>query len=134
MHAVRPAVRRTLGGGVRADLVIEVTQRRRGYFDEAKQQEMDDRARAGRTLDPPDFIFRAGTTILIDPRTGEVRRIIRTPGSVNSDDELTRVRRFRTGQAGVVGNAFDAGLLVSRALLDRAARDEPFALLHQIEE
>jgi hypothetical protein len=36
--------------------------------------------------------------------------------------------------AGVVGNAFDAGLPESLATVAGLARDEPFALLHQLAE
>src|SRR5687767_2871235 len=41
VHSVRPALRRTLSGAPRTDLVVEVTQRRAGYFDEDEQKEHD---------------------------------------------------------------------------------------------
>ena len=135
VHSVRPAVRRTRHGGTRTDLVVEITQRRRGYFDPKKQEEMDalyqppmDRNEDG------DFKYRAGCTILIAPDTQEVRRIIRTPGTIADDAELERVRKFRTGESGVTGNAFDAGLAISLSADSLPARREPFALLHEHEE
>lgn len=135
IHAVRPALRRTLDGGRdRIDLVVEITQRRHGYFDEAIQRRRDDPADPlSQQPQQGDFWYRAGSTILIDPQTAEVRRVIRTPGTIANDEELDRVRRFLTGNASVVGNAFDAGLPESLAA-DSHTRNEPFALLHQLAE
>ena len=73
--------------------------------------------------DKGDFRYRAGCTLLLNPVTMEVRRVIRTPGTIADDAQLARVRRFLTGEL-QPGNAFDA----ARAALQ--AR-EPFALLHQ---
>jgi hypothetical protein len=133
IHSARPAIRRTLNGSTRTDLVIEITQRRRGYFDSEVQKELDGGTLSADTP-PHDFVFRAGCTILIDPVTAEVRRVIRTPGTIIDDTELQRVRRFLTGEAGGLGNAFDAGLAESIDGGHRITRDEPFALLHQLEE
>ena len=132
IHSVRPTMRRTTSGMISTDLVIEITQRRDGYFDPQEQAKMDQRgARAGRKRLKPDFRYRAGATVLIDPATSEVRRIIRTPGTINDDAELDRVRRFLLGEGGGSGNAFDGGLAMSLRGRDPAARTEPFALLHQ---
>ncbi|MEQ1831315.1 MAG: hypothetical protein ABL921_35540, partial [Pirellula sp.] len=101
-----------------------------------KQLEMDT---PGTTIDRDvdgDFKFRAGCTILIAPETQEIRRVIRTSGTVANDMELERVRRFLTGENGVSGNAFDAGLAISLASLAETGsrvRNEPFALLHEHE-
>lgn len=134
IHSVRPAIRRTIHGSVRTDLVIEVTQRRRGYFDRREQEEQDS---PGNVIDEDvdgDFKFRAGCTILIAPDTQEIRRVIRTFGTVNDNGELERVRKFLTGESGVTGNAFDAGLALSLSAASSSDRDEPFALLHEFEE
>lgn len=133
IHAVRPALRRTSDGSVRTDLVIEMTQRRRGYFDASTQKKMDDR-RPEANLQAPDFIFRTGCTVLIDPSTAEVRRVMKTHGTIGNNNELERVRAFLAGDRETVGNAFDADLPVSLRLSDRSGRDEPFAFLHQVEE
>ena len=135
IHSVRPAIRRTTSGMTSIDLVIEITQRRDGYFDEKEQERMDARGRDGkRRRARPDFLYRAGATILIDPTTREVRRVIRTPGTIADKDELDRVRRFLVGGEGSSGNAFDGGLATSLRDRDYGGRQEPFALLHQAEE
>jgi hypothetical protein len=130
VHSVRPAMRRSVQGTTKIDLVIEVTQRRDGYFDAGIQQQMD---AGGQERIPPDFIYRAGTTIVIDPATREVRRVIRTPGTIADDREMERVRRFRMGEH-EGGNAFDGGLWRSLRFERDDDRDEPFALLHAAEE
>ncbi len=131
VHAVRPSVRRTINGNLRTDLVVEITQRRRGYFDRAKQRRMDQPGKPIPPQEDGDFKFRTGCTVLIDPATQQVRRIIRTPGNVANDSELDRVRRYLLGESGASGNAFDAGLADSLSSGRRTVRQEPFALLHQ---
>jgi hypothetical protein len=132
IHAVRPAMRQTAAGATRTDLLIEITQRRRGYFDPAVQE----RQERGEKYLKPDFWYRAGCTILIDLATQEARRIIKTRGPVTSDDELNRLRGFLLGEFGTSGNAFDAGRPASLNVRDGGPplRDEPFALLHQHDE
>jgi hypothetical protein len=122
VHSVRYALRRGPRGGTATDLVVEITQRRRGYFDTAQQEAMDGRP-AGASLDEPDFIYRAGCTLLINPTTMEVRRVIRTPGTITDQAQLERVRAF-LAEGLEAPNAFHA----ARAAFD--AR-EPFALLHR---
>ena len=128
---VRPAIRRTLDGIQRTDLVVEVTQRRRGYFDPEEQKKMDKRGtKISRNRDG-DFKYRAGCTLLIDPAKQEIRRVIRTRGTINDNIELERLRRFLTGEVDTGGNAFDAGLALSVRERRSVGRNEPFALLHQ---
>jgi hypothetical protein len=135
IHAVRPTMRRTLSGMTMTDLVIEITQRRDGYFDPEVQKKMDSvPANGQKTKAKPDFRYRAGATVLIDPATREVRRVIRTLGTIADDKELDRVRRFLLGEGGGSGNAFDGGRAMSMQLHDAAERDEPFALIHDLEE
>ncbi|HMG90281.1 MAG TPA: hypothetical protein VK589_09475, partial [Chryseolinea sp.] len=122
VHSVRPAVRQTIAGSYKTDIVIEVTQRRRGYFDPEIQKARDV---AGLIQnDKGDFTYRAGCTILINPATQKVRRVIRTRGDINSDTELEKVRKYLLGIYGTTGNAFDAGIRTGHV-------DEPFAILHQ---
>jgi hypothetical protein len=130
VHAVRPALRRTIDGRVITDLVVEITQRRRGYFDPDVQIEMDQQDGQMGQREHGDFTYRTGATILIDPTTQEVRRVIRTPGTIADDDELARIRRYYLGETDMSDNAFDAGLpqsICSKSFL----RNEPFALLHK---
>jgi hypothetical protein len=119
VHSVRTALRRTPRGATVSDLVVEITQRRRGYFDAKLQAAMD----KGEPDEKYDFRYRAGCTLLIDPQTMNVRRVIRTPGTIADNDQLERVRRFLTGEL-KPNNAFD------RARSAMTAR-EPFALLHR---
>jgi hypothetical protein len=129
VHSVRPAMRRSLRGSTSVDMVIEITQRRNGYFSREVQKQMDE---GGVPVVNPDFIYRAGATIVIDPATRNVRRVIRTAGTITDDLEMDRVRSFRTG--GQSGNAFDGGLGVSLQNAQPGDRNEPFALLHAEEE
>ena len=124
-------MRRTLQGSTSIDLVIEITQKRDGYFD--RERAGEDGCRRRRDTRNRDFIYRAGVTILIDPATRDVRRVIRTAGTIADDHEMDRVRRFRMGEHDG-GNAFDGGLGVSLQREDPTDRDEPFALLHAAEE
>jgi hypothetical protein len=124
VHSVRSAARRTPRGATVTDLVVEITQRRRGYFDAAKQQQMDAPGTVIDSEEKGDFRYRAGCTLLINPVTMEVRRVIRTAGTIADNAELMRVRRFLTEGGLEPGNAFD---LPGKALHSR----EPFALLHR---
>lgn len=138
IHSVRPTIRRASNGGSRVDLVVEITQRRRGYFLPADQAEADKAPADPNAPHLPstvhgDFIYRAGCTVLIDPATQEIRRVIRTAGDVCSAEALEEVRAFRCGEADTEGNAFDAGLPHSMRAKSKGGRprNEPFALLHQ---
>ena len=87
VHSVRTALRRDSRGAIQTDLVIEVTQRRRGYFEPDEQDSAD----RGPAFDPEqdgDFKFRAGCTIVIDTTRNAFRHVIQTPGTVADDDEL----------------------------------------------
>jgi hypothetical protein len=75
IHAARPTLRRTKHGTLRTDLVVEITQSRAGYFDPADQAKMDDSTARERPELAPDFRYRAGATVIIDPATFEVRRV-----------------------------------------------------------
>ena len=128
VHSVRRALRRSPRGETVADLVVEITQRRRAYFDPEKQKAMD--APGAPPLPPTekgDFRYRAGCTVLMDPTTMEVRRVIRTAGTIADDAQLERVRRYITEGAPGPANAFQPA---RTAMQER----EPFALLHRQQE
>lgn len=134
IHSVRPAIRRASSGSSRVDLVVEITQRRRGYFLPEDQAKADAPGQPALPADEHgDFIYRAGCTVLIDPATQDIRRVIRTQGDVCSSEALEEVRAFRCGEADTEGNAFDAGLSHSLRSKTKGGRprNEPFALLHQ---
>jgi hypothetical protein len=124
VHSVRTAVRRTPRGAPTTDIVVEITQRRRAYFDPNKQKQMDQSGTTFAPTDEGDFKYRAGCTLLINPKTMEVRRVIRTPGTIADNAQLERVRRFVADGGLEPGNPFD---FARRAMTAR----EPFALLHR---
>jgi hypothetical protein len=126
---VRTALRRDSRGAIQTDLVVEVTQRRRGFFERDEQEGAD----RGPAFDPEqdgDFKFRAGCTIVIDTTRNAFRHVIQTPGTVADDAELELVRAFLARDASPDANAFNPR---TRSL--RSPRggglNEPFALLHR---
>lgn len=120
VHSARIARRAGPEGQETHQLIIQMTQKRRGYDDPVDQQKAD----AG---DPellardPDFWFRGGATIHIDLRDGKLMRIIRK--NVCDDKRLAAQRDFRTGKTSgqAIGSRANANL-------------EPFAFLHRSQE
>jgi hypothetical protein len=122
IHSVRTAMKRGALGWPEQHMVVAVTQWRAGFFDRGLQKEMD--ARPGGWKDRErDFKYRTGCTLLIDPEEMQIRRVIRTPGTVANDDELDRMRRYLLD-----------GLAPPNAFAGVAERfsqsAEPFAFLH----
>jgi hypothetical protein len=122
VHSVRTAIKQGPLGWPEQHMVVVLTQWRAGFFDKDKQQAKDQLP--GAFNDPErDFKYRAGCTLLIDPEQMQIRRVIRTPGTVADDDELSRMRDYLLG-----------GLTPPDAfapVTDRfAANAEPFAFLH----
>jgi hypothetical protein len=117
--------------------VAEIVQRRAGYFDAKVQEKLEAGAgkkatviqpsaftdREAEELDrrrapEPDFWFRGGCTLVIDPETGEIRYCIRK--SALDDERLDRQRRFER-----------AGAMPSLQASYHGSRGRnPFALLH----
>ena len=122
IHSVRTVMKRGPLGWAEKYLVVVVTQRRVGYFDKQKQVAMDSTPDAWKDREP-DFKYRAGCTLLIDPERTQIRRVVRTPGTITDDGELDRLRTYlRRGLD--PSNAFDG---VGERLKSTA---EPFAFLH----
>ncbi|MBH3373583.1 hypothetical protein [Pseudomonas juntendi] len=117
VHSARIARRAGPEGQEAHQLIIQMTQKRRGYDDPGDQ----DKADAG---DPdllardPDFWFRGGATLHIDLRDGKLIRIIRK--NVCDDKRLAAQREFRTGKTSGQAMCACAG-----------ANLEPFAFLHR---
>jgi hypothetical protein len=65
VHSVRTAIRRTPRGAPTTDLVVEITQRRRGYFDAEKQKQQDEPGNTA-PIEYADFLYRAGCTLAFD--------------------------------------------------------------------
>jgi hypothetical protein len=119
VHSVRPARRAGPDGQLVSDIVVEITQKRWGYFDSDVQANED----AGKsTGEKPDFIFRGGCTLLIDMAESKARYCIAK--NIGSKTRLERHRKYLTG-------ADEQSL---RKLYFRGAgarTKEPFAMLHR---
>lgn len=122
VHSVRMATRINDKGWAVPDLVVEITQRRRGYFDPDIQKARDADGNFGQKP-RGDFIFRSGVTLLINPATMAVRRVIRSAGRIDDDDALERTRWYLTRGASPP-DAFASPSAI-------AATQERFALLHR---
>ena len=125
VHAVRPSYRHAAGGRTRTDLVVELTQRRRGWRDREVQRAVDE----GRLAEPPppDFVFRGGATLLVDLADGRVRYAIRK--SIDSDRRLEGQRRYLAGEPTPSLAATYFG--EPHRSFFRGEADEPLALLHR---
>jgi hypothetical protein len=134
VHSVRPVRRVSPDGQAVTELIIEMTQRRRGYYDPGTQVEADSGKIGPDEIDGkhrPDFIFRGGCTLLLDPDTAKVKYCIYK--RIRSKNRLDRMREFLTGGEGQSLRATYFGdprkVYFQRALNNRPA--EPFALLHR---
>jgi hypothetical protein len=119
VHSVRRCRRVGPDEQERIDILVEVVQHRDGYLSEDDQKLAD----KGELKDgQPDFIFRGGATLIIDPRGGSIRYAIRK--SVTSPTRLDEVRKFygdHGGSLGLAGNYFPKG-------------GNPFPQLHATED
>ena len=129
LHSVRPARRIGPDGQTITELVVVITQRRRGYLDPEIQKKADSGALD--PLPPADFVFRGGCTLLVDPDTAEVKYCIFK--RIESVNRLERQRSF-------LGGELLPSLQVTyfgdprREFFARARSDdpvEPLALLHR---
>jgi hypothetical protein len=122
VHSVRTVMKRGTLGWAERYLVVVVTQRRAGHFSKQKQAQMDVTPHTW-SDDDIDFKYRAGCTLLIDPERMQIKRVVRTPGTIADDGELDRMRSYLM-----------RGLDPPDAFAGVAARfsstTEPFAFLH----
>jgi hypothetical protein len=131
VYSARIARRAGPDGQELSQLIIQVTQRRRGYFSAAKQAEVD----AGDWDDQgpePDFWFRGGATLLIDLRDGRLRYAIRK--SINNDERLERQRAFEMRQR-FAPSAMQDDIEQAAQMVYSGRHDdpelEPFAMVHR---
>ncbi len=89
VHSVRPARRQGSDGRPVTDLVVQITQKRRGYLSPEIQKQADD----GQDVGDPDFTFRGGCTLVIDLPNARVRRCI--VKDILSDTRLDFQRDYR---------------------------------------
>ncbi len=123
IHSVRTALRRGAKGSLVPELVVEITQRRRGYFDPDKQELVDSGKVKIKPDEDGDFKFRRGCTVLIDPKTRDVRRVVRTEGDVSDNDQLKCVRKFLVRES-----PGDSAFTINT--IRGEPGEEAFALLH----
>jgi len=130
VHSVRPARRVGPDGDSITDLVVEITQRRRGYIDPDRQQMVD----AGDTFDP-DFIFRGGCTLLVDLHEGKVRYCIYK--DIDSKYRLERMRKYLGGdespslRSTYFGDPRQSYYTALTGGEDEAMGTEPFAMINR---
>ena len=126
VHSIRPCQRIGPDGQVLRDAVVEIVQKRLGFFDEAEQRRVDEDEHIAadpelyrRAKARSDFEFRGGCTLIIDPDSGDIRYCITK--SIVGEGRLAREREFRQGPFGdKVGGVYLAD--------DRTGN--PFAFLH----
>jgi hypothetical protein len=104
VETVRPVRRVNPDGRERDDLLIQLTQRRPAFYDEARQRKETQRYRTHgfQSIAPPldecDFKFRGGATFIVDLENFNVRYVIAK--NILSEARLTREREFRARMAG----------------------------------
>jgi len=155
VHSVRPARRIGPDNQTVTELVVEMTQRRHGYYETKDQREADrsgkqrrhgyyetkdqrEADRSGKKINTSDFIFRGGCTLLIDLDTARVRYCIIK--RIRSSNRLKRMRSFLTGDEDLSLGAdyfgdprkmYFQGLNAKPGSQEEVNSTEPFALLHR---
>jgi len=104
VHTVQPAWRVGPDGLFLPQLVLEVGQQRRGYFDLERQRSAD----TGGDPAPADFTFRGGATLLIDLESGRLRYSVSK--SVLDKFRLAQQRTFLSGGHGTGGGGRRRGV------------------------
>lgn len=103
-------------------LIIQITQKRRAYFDREEQVAADNgdyKMIGPDRKDRPDFWFLGGATLHVDLRDGKLLRIIRK--RIDQPNRLEKEVAFRTGdESGTVAAVTNGS--------------EPFAFMHMAEE
>ena len=117
VKSVRMASRIGKRGQTESEYVVEITQSRDGYLDPNIQALAD----AGNDAEAMqawqkaygnkpyrrDFRYRCGSTLLIDAKSFDIRRVVRTDFRVDQDQGLDRMRRYLRDNARHAPNAFD---------------------------
>ena len=104
-------------GQTESEYVVEITQSRDGYFD-SKIQALADAGNVAEARQAwqkaygnkpyrRDFRYRCGSTLLIDAKNFDIRRVVRTDFRVDQDQGLDRMRRYLRDNARHAPNAFD---------------------------
>ena len=122
VHSMRPCRRIGPDGQQQTDVVVELVQRRKAFFDEARQAAVDSGTEPYEAAQP-DFYYRGGCTLIIDPTTADVRYCVRKSIKTTTDSRLAQERRSRQGQ---FGDKTGGSYLAS----ERDQEANPFAFLH----
>ncbi|MGY2996898.1 hypothetical protein [Mesorhizobium sp. URHB0026] len=120
VHSVRTTRRAGPDGQDIRQLIVEVSQRRRGFFKVVDQESQD--ADTGGEIRAQDFVFRGGATLIFDLRNRKLRYAIRK--RIDDGDRLAEQREFldQHRNLGALGAAYG----------DNAwAAKEPFAMVHR---
>lgn len=120
VHSVRVARRTGPDGQELNQLIVEVTQRRRGFLDSNRQS----RNETGTATDREDFIFRGGATLVFDLNKGDLRYAIRK--SIANNERLAEQRHFFEESP-----AFRVRSRYPGENENDAAMREPFAFAHR---
>lgn len=97
-------------------LIAQIAQKRRGYFDADEQRRVDTEGEESEVR--PDFWFRGGATIIVDLRDGHVQHIIRK--RIDDDARLAEQRSYLLGDEVALAMATDECGITA----------EPFAFMH----
>ena len=120
VHSVRTTRRAGPDGQDVRQLVIEVAQRRRGFFSIEDQDREDGEAQGFPAR--PDFTFRGGATLIFDMFTGKLRYAIRK--RITDDNRLRTQRDFLEARSsGNLGMNYSGD--------DDPIQREPFAMVHR---
>lgn len=125
VNSVRLAQRIDEHGKSHNQLVVEITQRRRGYLSQARQEAADKGNLPA--SEKHDFIFRGGVTMLIDIETNQVCYIISK--NVGSNRRLAIQRKYLSEPETSLAYTYFGKTKVNYFRGDENPR-EPFALLH----
>lgn len=124
VHAVRPTVRLRSDGRSKVELLVVLTQRRTCPLMEldgvTPMLDSDDQ--------PLSFVYRGGSTLIIDPEKGRVRYSIGK--NLQSRRRLERHMEFLRSQISERGSNAIARFGLSEAARSQQAGLEPFAMAH----
>ena len=132
VHSVRTSRRAGPEGQDLRQLIIEVTQKRRGFFSE-EQQQLADEGKGRTDPDDRDFDFRGGCTMVVDLRTALPREDTLQPDLRGATIRYVIRKRIDdparlTAQRDYLSGAAEADL---RSMYFDGCGAEPFALLHR---
>lgn len=119
IHSVRVANRVGPEGQQEQQLIIEITQERRGYMTADLQAQVEERGRISGVRQ--DFVFRGGATLVVDLQTRDVRYCI--VKDIVSEERLSAQRKYQFGS--------DSEALGS-TYFGMSGRGEPFAFVHRM--